>query len=82
MAEQEVAAILKSSDVARTIDWYQRAGFELIGTFADEQMEWAALGRDGLVLHFMAGATPWDEPPSSQVASTCTLTASRPCTSR
>lgn len=63
MAEQEVAAILKSSDVARTIDWYQRAGFDLIGTFADEQMEWAALGRDGLVLHFMAGATPWDEPP-------------------
>ena len=64
MVEQEVAAILKSSDLARTIDWYERTGFELLGAFPDDRPTWAALGRDGLVLHFMAGATPWDAPPS------------------
>jgi catechol 2,3-dioxygenase-like lactoylglutathione lyase family enzyme len=64
VAERDVAAILKSGDLARTIDWYESAGFELLGTFPDDQPTWAALGRDGLVLHFVAGATPWEGPPT------------------
>lgn len=52
------AAILKSTDIAATADWYRRAGFAVqVGGTA-----WCEVARDGLVLQFLAGATPWDGP--------------------
>lgn len=60
----EVTAILKSTDVARTIAWYERAGFELRGAFpASGEPTWCELERDGVVLQFLGGETPWEGAP-------------------
>lgn len=53
------AAILKSSDIAATADWYLRAGFDV----RVDGTTWCEVARDGLVLQFLAGATPWAGPP-------------------
>ena len=33
MAQERVSAILKTEDVARTIDWYRQVGFEIREVF-------------------------------------------------
>jgi hypothetical protein len=61
----EVAAILKSNDVAATIAWYQQVGFELRGIQPEEGAPtWCEVARDGVVLQFLGGETPWPEPPT------------------
>ena len=49
MPDERVSAILKTADVTRTIEWYREVGFEL--------------SRDGVVLQFLGGDTPWPDPP-------------------
>jgi hypothetical protein len=57
-------AILKTLDMAATIDWYTRIGFALNGTFPDAgDVTWCEVERDGVALQFLAGETPWPEPP-------------------
>jgi hypothetical protein len=58
-------AILKSADVARTIEWYQRIGFALQDVFPDSGAPtWCELSRDGVVLQFLGGDTPWPGSPA------------------
>jgi hypothetical protein len=65
MAGSDVTAMLKAEDVAGTIDWYRRAGFELLGVHPEDgQPTWCELSRDGVVLQFLGGETPWPGPPS------------------
>jgi hypothetical protein len=59
----QVAVILKTLDLAATIRWYEQVGFELRGTFPDDEPTWAELARDDLVLQFLSGDTPWTGPP-------------------
>ena len=64
MAER-VTAILKARDVAATIAWYTRIGFELRERHPEtETPTWCELARDGVVLQFLAGDTPWPGPPT------------------
>jgi hypothetical protein len=43
-----VTAILKTTDVAGTIDWYRRVGFEVRGVFPDSgEPTWCEVYRDG-----------------------------------
>jgi hypothetical protein len=58
-----VAVILKVADIAETLRWYQLVGFEVCGTAPDDDPTWAEVTRDGLVVQFLAGDTPWDGPP-------------------
>jgi hypothetical protein len=63
--EGSVSAILKTLDVTRTIEWYRRAGFEIRGIFPDTgEPTWCEVSRDGVVLQFLGGETPWPEPPT------------------
>jgi hypothetical protein len=63
--QEPVAAILKTTDVARTIEWYRRVGFEVRGFFPDSgEPTWCEVSRDGVVLQFLGGETPWAEPPT------------------
>jgi hypothetical protein len=51
--------------MAATIAWYQRVGFALREQNpAAGEPTWCELGRDGLVVQFLAGETPWPDPPS------------------
>ena len=60
-----VSAILKSSDVARTIEWYRRVGFEIRGVSPETgEPTWCEVSRDGIVLQFLGGETPWPDPPT------------------
>ena len=57
-------AILKTLDMRATIEWYTRIGFALEGQFPDSgEATWCEVSRDGVVLQFLAGDTPWPEPP-------------------
>jgi hypothetical protein len=61
----EVTAILKTTDVAGTLDWYRRIGFEVRGVFPDEgEPTWCEVSRDGVVLQFLGDETPWPGPPA------------------
>jgi catechol 2,3-dioxygenase-like lactoylglutathione lyase family enzyme len=63
--QEPVSAILKTTDVARTIEWYRRVGFEVQGFFSDSgEPTWCEVSRDGVVLQFLGGETPWAEPPT------------------
>jgi hypothetical protein len=65
MVADECVAILKSNDVARTIEWYQRVGFEIRGVSPGSgEPTWCEVARDGVVLQFLGGETPWPEPPT------------------
>ena len=63
-ATERLVAILKSSDVTRTEEWYTAAGFEVRGSHPDETPTWCEVARDGTVLQFLAGETPWEGGPS------------------
>ena len=57
--------ILKTTDVAATIDWYRLAGFELRAQAPEVgEPTWCELARDGLVVQFLGGDTPWEGPPT------------------
>ena len=65
MAQEPASAILKTTDVARTIEWYRRVGFEVRDVFPDSgEPTWCEVARDGVVLQFLGGETPWPEPPA------------------
>lgn len=53
------AAILKSSDIRRTEDWYRKVGFVLRAHHPAEAPTWCELERHGTVLQFLSGETPW-----------------------
>jgi uncharacterized glyoxalase superfamily protein PhnB len=58
-------AILKTTDVAATLDWYRRVGFEVRDVFPDDgEPSWCEVSRDGVVLQFLGGDTPWPGPPA------------------
>jgi hypothetical protein len=59
-----VSVILKTEDTTATMDWWQRVGFELRGSFPDDEPTWCELARDGLVVQFLTGETPWDGRPA------------------
>lgn len=58
------AAVLKVRSVADSVRWYEAAGFVVHGTDRTDAPRWAEVGRDGLVLQFVEGDTPWDGEPS------------------
>ena len=61
----DVTAILKALDVAGTLDWYRRIGFEVNGVSPEEgEPSWCEVSRDGVVLQFLGGETPWPGPPA------------------
>lgn len=64
MDEERVTAILKSADVPATIEWYVALGFEERGRVPEEDPTWCELARDGVVLQFLGGDTPWPDPPA------------------
>jgi uncharacterized glyoxalase superfamily protein PhnB len=65
VAEGSVSAILKSGDVTRTIDWYRRMGFDIRGVFPESgEPTWCEVARDGVILQFLGGDTPWPGPPA------------------
>jgi hypothetical protein len=60
-----VTAILKTTDVAGTLEWYRRVGFEVRGVFPESgEPTWCEVARDGVVLQFLGGETPWPGPPT------------------
>lgn len=61
--EPRPVAILKIDDPDRTIAWYVAAGFELRGRLDQDDSTWVEVGRDGTVIQFLAGETPWDGEP-------------------
>ena len=62
---EECVAILKSNNVARTIEWYQRVGFEIRDVSPESgEPTWCEVARDGTVLQFLGGETPWPDPPT------------------
>jgi hypothetical protein len=64
MDGDRAVAILKTDDMAETIRWYLAAGFELRDQFPGGDPTWCELARDGLVLQFLAGETPWPGTPT------------------
>ena len=52
-------AILKTYDMAQTIRWYAAAGFEVRDRLPDDHPTWCEVARDGVVLQFLSGDTPW-----------------------
>ena len=64
-ADGRVNVMLKTEDMTSTLDWYQRAGFEVHGRFPeDTEPTWIEVARDDVVLQFLAGETPWPQAPS------------------
>ncbi len=64
MPDDRVSAILKTEDVPGTIEWYRGIGFHLRGVFPEEgKPTWCELSRDGVVLQFLGGETPWPDAP-------------------
>jgi hypothetical protein len=59
-----VAVVLKTLDMAATLEWYRRIGFEVRDAQPESEPTWVELARDGLVLQFLAGETPWPDPPA------------------
>jgi hypothetical protein len=57
--------MLKTTDMTATLAWYRRTGFDCSGTFPDTgEPTWAEVQRDGVVLQFLAGETPWSASPA------------------
>jgi hypothetical protein len=46
------------------MEWYQLIGFEVRASFPESEPTWVELARDGLVIQFLSGDTPWSAPPS------------------
>jgi hypothetical protein len=56
--------MLKTDDMGATIAWYERAGFEIHARHPEDDPTWAEVARDDVVLQFLAGDTPWPQPPA------------------
>jgi hypothetical protein len=57
--------MLKTIDVAQTVEWYRRVGFEIREVFPDSgEPTFCEVARDGVVLQFLGGETPWSGPPA------------------
>ena len=64
VAEGSVTAILKSDDVARD-RVVQAEGFEIRDVFPESgEPTWCEVARDGVILQFLGGDTPWPGPPT------------------
>ncbi len=63
-SQTRAAAVLKVNSIADTLRWYGDAGFVVRGTDRAEGPRWAEVERDGLVLQFVEGSTPWDGAPT------------------
>jgi uncharacterized glyoxalase superfamily protein PhnB len=61
---ERLVAILKVSDIARTKAWYAAAGFEIRGSNPEVMPTWCEVARDGTVLQFLSGDTPWEGGPN------------------
>lgn len=60
-----VNVMLKTEDMAASLAWYERAGFEVRGRFPeDREPTWIEVERDDVVLQFLADETPWPAPPA------------------
>ncbi|HEY7756083.1 MAG TPA: VOC family protein [Actinomycetota bacterium] len=60
-----LVAMLKTTDVAETIEWYRRMGFEIRDVFPDPgEPTFCEVARDGVILQFLGGETPWPESPA------------------
>ena len=57
---QQAVAVLKASDASSTLAWYRAAGFEV----TREEPGLCQVARDGLVLQFLSGDTPWSGDPA------------------
>jgi hypothetical protein len=65
MPVEKVSAILKTEDVSGTMEWYRRIEFRVRGFFPETgEPTWCELSRDGVILQFLAGETPWPDPPA------------------
>ncbi len=65
MSAEKVSAILKTEDVSGTMEWYRRIGFRVRGFFPETgEPTWCELSRDGVILQFLGGETPWPDPPA------------------
>ena len=56
-------AILKIDDADRTVAWYAAAGFTLRGRLDQDASTWVEVEREGTVIQFLSGETPWDGEP-------------------
>lgn len=57
--------MLKTNDMPATLEWYRRVGFDVIDQFPKTgQPTWCEVSRDGVVLQFLGGETPWPDPPT------------------
>jgi glyoxalase/bleomycin resistance protein/dioxygenase superfamily protein len=62
---ESVTAMLKAIDVAQTVEWYGRVGFEIREVFPDSgEPTFCEVARDGVVLQFLGSETPWPGPPA------------------
>jgi hypothetical protein len=53
---EDVSAILKTTDVARTLEWYRRVGFEVREVFLESgEPTWCEASREGVVPQFPRG---------------------------
>jgi Glyoxalase/Bleomycin resistance protein/Dioxygenase superfamily len=65
MSQERVTAILKTEDVAGTIEWYRRVGFEIREVFPDTgDPTWCEVSRDGVILQFLGADTLWEGSPA------------------
>jgi hypothetical protein len=56
--------ILKTEDMAATIEWYRAVGFTVAASHPDRDPTWCEVRRDTTALQFVAGETPWPQPPT------------------
>ena len=60
-----VNVMLKTEDMPATMAWYERARFTIRDRVPREgEPTWLELERDGVVLQFLGGETPWPESPA------------------
>lgn len=65
MTDRPADLILKTTDMAATLEWYGRVGFEVRARVpADGVPTWCELVRDSTAIQFLAGETPWPGPPA------------------
>lgn len=61
---RRVSVMLKTTNMPATLEWYQRVGFEVLGRFPETgEPTWCEVTRDGVILQFLGGDTPWPDPP-------------------
>lgn len=64
MVTANVSAIGKTTDLVATRSWYESAGFRVRASSPSIDPTWIEVERDGLVLQFVSGDTPWSGTPA------------------